>query len=38
MGGVKLKLVYPSDYKKHGLKFFYKNVPGAIEAHLANFG
>ena len=36
MGGVKLQMVFPSDEKtKH---FMYKNIPGTIAAHLANFG
>jgi len=36
-GGVKLKLVYASSGDLQE-KFNYFNVPGNIEAHLANFG
>ena len=34
-GGVRLDVLQPFDFKE---KFDYKHIPGAIEAHLANFG
>ena len=36
MGGVKVLVVYPNDEKVQEIKF--ANVPGNVEAHLANFG
>ena len=36
MGGVKVLIVYPTDEKTKELNF--GNVPGSVEAHLANFG
>ena len=37
LGGVKLKLVHPTDSEVQK-RFYYRNVAGALEAHLANFG
>ena len=35
MGGVKVKIVAPATFADD---FFYKQVRGGVEAHLANFG